>query len=140
MTGRLLEARPILAAAVTQARAAGDPTILREALGFEGSLAALVGEPDAGERLRAAVRLPGLADTRDPYCSPEMFLAFWHLWRGEVSAARDRDRIVVTAAVDDDAILARSASPVSDVTVASAPSSMMRKAQRESLSVPGSFV
>ena len=89
LLGRLDEARPHAAAAVEQARAAGDVAVLRAAIAQDGQLAALAGEPDAGERLRAAVCLPGLADTPFPYHSPETYLAHWQLWRGELAPARD---------------------------------------------------
>src|SRR5215467_9789862 len=71
-------------AAVAQARVAGDPVVLREALGNDGFLAALAGEPDAGDQLRAAVRLPALDDMPSPYWAPETHLAMWHLWRGDL--------------------------------------------------------
>ncbi len=87
--GRLDEARPRAAAAVTQARAAGDRVVLREALAADGFLAALAGAADAGDQLRAAVRLPGLADMPSPYYGPETFAAMWHLWRGELDPARE---------------------------------------------------
>ena len=96
--GRLEPARAPYAAASTQARAAGDPVVLRGAMAAEGFLAALAGDPSAGEQLRAAVRLPGLADTPFPYESPETNLAFWHVWRGEPDPARDLLRAVVDAA------------------------------------------
>ena len=87
--GRLDEARPHAAAAVTQARAAGDRVVLREALAADGFLAALAGAADAGDQLHAAVRLPGLADMPSPYYGPEKFAALWHLWRGELDPARE---------------------------------------------------
>jgi DNA-binding CsgD family transcriptional regulator len=87
--GLLAEARMHAAAAAAQARAAGDVPVLREAQAMDGLLAALSGECDAGERLRAAVRLPGLDDMPYPYYSPETYLAYWHLWRGELGRARD---------------------------------------------------
>ncbi len=87
--GRIGEARGPLAAAIAQARTAGDPVALRTALGADGLRATLAGEPDAGDRLRAAVRLPGFADTPFPYFAPETYLSFWHLWRGELNPARD---------------------------------------------------
>jgi len=111
LMGRLDEARPHAAAAVEQARAAGDVPVLRAALAEDGLLAALAGEPDAGERLRDAVGLPGLADTPFPYYSPETWLAFWHLWRGELAPARDLlDRVLQTsefAGLEDSAIATR---------------------------------
>jgi hypothetical protein len=45
--------------------------VLRGALGADGYLAAMAGDADAGERLREAVRLPGLTDTPNPYQAPE---------------------------------------------------------------------
>ena len=53
--GRLDEGRAHAAAAVAQARVAGNPVILRGALGIDGFLAALAGEADAGDWLREAV-------------------------------------------------------------------------------------
>jgi hypothetical protein len=67
-------------------------------LGAEGVLAAMVGELDAGDRLRAAVRLPGFTDTPFPYNSPETHLAFLHIWRGEMSPARDLLQAVIGVA------------------------------------------
>jgi DNA-binding CsgD family transcriptional regulator len=96
--GRLEPARAPYAAASTQARAAGDPVVVRGAMAAEGFLAALAGDLAAGEKLRAAVRLPGLADTPFPYESPETNLAFWHVWRGEPDPARDLLGAVVDAA------------------------------------------
>jgi DNA-binding CsgD family transcriptional regulator len=88
LLGRLAEARPYAAAAVTQARAAGDRSVLREALATEGFLAALAGEAGAGDQLRAAVRLSGVTDTPAGETA-ETFLAMWHLWRGDLDPARD---------------------------------------------------
>ena len=82
--GGWTEARVHAAAAVTQARAAGNPVILRGALAADAYLAAMAGEADAGDRLREAVRLPGFTDTPFPYLRPEMKLALWYLWRGEL--------------------------------------------------------
>ena len=93
--GRLEEARPRTAAVIAQARAAGDPVLLREALATDGNLAALAGEARAGDRLRAAVRLPGFTDTPFPYWAPEMALARWYLWRGELDPARDLLKAVI---------------------------------------------
>ena len=70
--GRLDEARSRTAAVIAQARAAGDPVVLREALATDGFLAAMAGEAGAGDRLREAVRLPGFTDTPFPYWAPEM--------------------------------------------------------------------
>jgi DNA-binding CsgD family transcriptional regulator len=94
---RLDEARPRTAAVIAQARAAGDPVVLREALATDGLLAALAGEAGAGDRLRAAVRLPGFSDTPFPFWSPEMMLAMWYLWRGELDPARDLLNAVIAA-------------------------------------------
>ena len=47
------------------------------------------GDPGAGDQLRAAARLPGLADMPVPAIGPEATLALWHLWRGETDPARD---------------------------------------------------
>ncbi len=98
LLGRLADARAYTAAAVTQARAAADPVILRGALAADGRLAAMAGDADAGERLRAAVQLPGLTDTPFPNDAPERALAMWHLWRGELDQARHLLQAVVTAA------------------------------------------
>jgi len=99
LLGRLADTRPYAAAAVTQARAAGDRSLLREALALDGWRAALAGEAGAGDQLRAAARLPGLAEMPSPYNSPEMGLAMWHLWRGELGPARDLVQQVMSAAV-----------------------------------------
>ena len=99
LLGRLAETRPYAAAAVTQARAAGDRSLLREALALDGWRAALVGEVGAGDQLRAAARLPGLAEMPVPYRSPETCLAMWHLWRGELGPARDLVQQVMSAAL-----------------------------------------
>ena len=98
LLGRLADARAYTAAAVTQARAAADPVILRGALAADGLLAARAGDADAGERLRAAVQLPGFTDTPFPYDAPETALAQWHLWRGELDHARHLLQAVVTVA------------------------------------------
>ena len=98
LLGRLADARAYTAAAVTQARAAADPVILRGALAADGRLAAIAGDADAGERLRAAVQLPGFTDTPFPYDAPETALAQWHLWRGELDPARHLLQAVVTVA------------------------------------------
>ena len=98
LLGRLADARAYTAAAVTQARAAADPVILRGALAADGRLAAIAGDADAGERLRAAVQLPGFTDTPFPYDAPERALAMWHLWRGELGPARHLLQAVITAA------------------------------------------
>jgi DNA-binding CsgD family transcriptional regulator len=87
--GRLDDARSRTAAVIAQARAADDPILLREALATDGMLAAMAGEADAGDRLRAAVRLPGFTGMPFPYWAPEMSLASWYLWRGELNPARD---------------------------------------------------
>jgi DNA-binding CsgD family transcriptional regulator len=89
LLGPVDAARGPYAAAVAQARLAGDPVVLREALGAQGFAAAAAGDPGAGERLREAVRLPGFADTPFPSDSPEARLALWYLCRGEVDPARD---------------------------------------------------
>jgi DNA-binding CsgD family transcriptional regulator len=86
--GRLAEARTYAAATVIQARAGGEPAVLREAMATDGLLSALAGEADAGDRLRAAVSMPGFANTAFPYNSSETYLAWWHLWRGELALAR----------------------------------------------------
>lgn len=96
---RLAEARPHAAAAVTQARAAGDAVVLREALAVDGFLAALAGEADAGNQLGAAARLPGFTEMPFPYRSPEAGLAMWHLWRGELDPARDLLQKVMSASM-----------------------------------------
>ena len=93
--GRVDAARGPYAAAVAQARAAGDPVVLREALAAEGYAAAAAGDPRAGEQLRAAVALPGFADTPFPPDAPELTLALWHVSRGEVDAARDLLQAVI---------------------------------------------
>ena len=89
LLGPVDAARGPYASAVAQARLAGDPAVLREALGAQGFAAAAAGDPGAGEQLREAVRLPGFADTPSPADSPEARLALWYLCRGEVDPARD---------------------------------------------------
>jgi DNA-binding CsgD family transcriptional regulator len=89
LLGPVDAARGPYAAAVAQARLAGDLAVLREALGAQGFAAAAAGDPGAGEQLREAVRLPGFADTPSPADSPEARLALWYLCRGEVDRARD---------------------------------------------------
>jgi DNA-binding CsgD family transcriptional regulator len=96
--GRLDDGRSAAAAAVAQARAAGDPVALRGALGTEGYLAALAGEAGAGGRLREAAELPGFAETPHPYTSPETMLANWYVWRGELDPARDLLNAVIGVA------------------------------------------
>jgi hypothetical protein len=95
--GRLDEARSRTAAVIAHARAAGAPVLLREALATDGLLAALAGEAGAGGQLRAAVRLPGFTDTPFPFWSPEISLARWYLWRGELDPARDLLSAVIAA-------------------------------------------
>jgi hypothetical protein len=95
---RLEEARSRMAAVIVQARAARNPVLLRNALATAGVLAAFAGEPDAGDQLRKAVRLPGFTDTPHPYDSPERILAGWHLWRGELAPARDLLNTVMAVA------------------------------------------
>jgi DNA-binding CsgD family transcriptional regulator len=89
LVGRLNDSRSRAAAVIAQARAAGDPVLLREALAADGYLAAMAGEAGAGDRLREAVRLPGFTGTPVPFYAPEAFLARWYLWRGELDPARD---------------------------------------------------
>ena len=96
--GRLEEARPHSASAVAQARAAGNPVVLRGTLAADAILAALAGEAGAGDRLRDAVRLPGFTDTPVPYDAPETILAKWYLWRGELDPARDLLNAVIRVA------------------------------------------
>ena len=96
--GRLEDARPRTAAVIQQARAAGDPILLRDALATDGLLAAIAGEAEAGDRLREAVRLPGFTDTPYPRDTPEAVLAKWHLWRGELDPARDLMNAVIGVA------------------------------------------
>jgi len=86
---RVDAARGPFAAAVAQARKTGDPIVLREALAGQGYCAAVAGDPGAGDQLRAAAQLPGLADMPFPAIGPEATLALWHLWRGETDPARD---------------------------------------------------
>jgi DNA-binding CsgD family transcriptional regulator len=96
--GRLEQARPLAAAAVPHARAAGRPPLLRGVLAAGGLLAALAGDPGAGDQLREAVRLPGFADSPLPYRSPEAVLALRHQWRGECCQARDLLAAVLSVA------------------------------------------
>ena len=64
----------------------GNPVVLRQALAAAGVSRPLAGEPNAGDQLREAVRLPGFTDTPFPYEAPETVLVFWHLWRGELGS------------------------------------------------------
>ena len=98
LLGRLDQARPLAAAAIPHAHAAGYPPLLRGALAADGMLAALAGEPGAGDQLRDAAGLPGFADSPLPYRSPESALALWHMWRGETGQARDLLQAVMTQA------------------------------------------
>jgi len=93
---RLGEARSRTPAVIAQARAAGNPVVLRQTLATAGFLAALAGEPGAGDQLREAVRLPGFTDMPSPYDAPETTLGLWHLCRGELGPARD----LLTAVID----------------------------------------
>jgi hypothetical protein len=97
LLGRLDEARSCVGPVIAQARAAGNPIALRQALGAAGGLAAAAGDPGAGDQLRGAVRLPGFTDMPFPYESPETWLAFWHMWRGEFDPARDLMKAVLEA-------------------------------------------
>jgi DNA-binding CsgD family transcriptional regulator len=109
--GRLDEARPRSAAVIAQAHAAGHPVVLRQALAIDGWLAALAGEAGAGDRLREAVRLPGFSDTQNPAWAPEMGLARWYTWRGELDPARDLLNTVIAVSerrgLDESAEIAR---------------------------------
>ena len=96
--GRLDEARCRTAVVVAQARAAGDPVVVRGALAVDGFVAAMAGEAGAGDRLREAARLPGFTDTPFPYDAPETFLAEWYLWRGELDPARNLLDAVIAVA------------------------------------------
>jgi DNA-binding CsgD family transcriptional regulator len=58
----------------------------------------MAGEPGAGDRLREAVRLPGLTAAPYPYNAPETILAKWYLWRGELDPARDLLNAVIAVA------------------------------------------
>jgi tetratricopeptide (TPR) repeat protein len=92
--GRVDEARSRTAAVIAQARAADNPVLVRGALATDGWLAAMAGEAGVGDRLREAVRLPGLSGTFAFY-SPETALAVWYLCRGELDPARDLLNAVV---------------------------------------------
>ena len=95
---RLGEAHSRVGPVIAQARAGGNPVRLRQTLAAAGVLAALAGEPGAGDQLREAVRLPGLTDMSFPYDAPETSLALWHLWRGEFGPARDLMNAVIDVA------------------------------------------
>jgi DNA-binding CsgD family transcriptional regulator len=101
LLGRLDEARSRMTQVVAQARASGDPVVLRKALTADGFLAALAGEADAGDRLREAVRLAGFTATASATETPEMMLAMWYLWRGELDPARDLLTTVIALAEQD---------------------------------------
>jgi DNA-binding CsgD family transcriptional regulator/tetratricopeptide (TPR) repeat protein len=89
MHQRLGEARSRIRSVIEQAHAAGNPVVLRQTLAEAGFLAALAGEPGAGDQLRKAMRLPGFTDTPFSYGDPETILGLWHMWRGELDPARD---------------------------------------------------
>ncbi len=95
---RVDEARSRIGPVIAQARAAANPVVLRQALAAAGQLAAWAGDPDAGDQLREAVRLPGFTDMPFPYEAPETHLAFWYMWRGEFDPARDLLKAVLDAA------------------------------------------
>ncbi len=97
---RPVEAKRIANVAVQHARKAADPVVLRGALAIDGFLAALTGDPDAGNRLSAAAALPGLDCTPFPYHSPETRLSMWHMWRGDVAEARRWAQQVLEAGND----------------------------------------
>lgn len=109
--GRLDQARLLAEAAIPHANATEIPPIVRGVLAANGLLAALAGEPGAGDQLREAIRLPGFEDTIVPYYSPETALALWSLWRGDNAQARDLLQAVMTLAerfgASDDAANAR---------------------------------
>lgn len=96
--GRLDQARPLAAAAIPHANATEYLPLVRGVLAANGLLAALAGEPVAGDQLREAVRLPGFADTIFPYWSPETALGLRCMWRGECDEARDLLQAVLTLA------------------------------------------
>jgi DNA-binding CsgD family transcriptional regulator len=98
LLGRLDEARTRIGPVIAQARAAGNPVVLRQTLAATGFLAAAAGDPGAGDQLREAARLPGFTDTPFPYDAPETVLAFWHLGRGELDPARDLLKAVLEVA------------------------------------------
>ncbi len=89
LLGRLDQGRRFAAAAVPLARAAGYAPLTRGVLGADALLAALAGEPEAGPRLHEAAALPGFEESPLPYETPEVTLAAWHVWRGELAAARE---------------------------------------------------
>ncbi|MGP4097859.1 AAA family ATPase [Nonomuraea sp. KM90] len=95
---RLSEGRAHAEKAVRQAPSAGDPVVLRKALGYHGWLSFLSGDPEAGKLLRAAADVPGLADMRIPYQAPELKLALWHVSRGEIEPAMKLMRTVIQVA------------------------------------------
>lgn len=95
---RLDQGRRLAAAAIPHAEAVGDPRLLRGVLGASGFLAGLAGEAEAGDQLRAAVAMPGFADSPYPYETPETALAAWHLWCGEDGPARELMQAVMALA------------------------------------------
>jgi hypothetical protein len=98
LLGRPDQARSLAAAAIPPARAAGYPPLLRGAVAADGLLAALAGDPGAGEQLREAVGLPGFTDSPFPFRSPETALGMRHVWRGETGQARDLLQAVMAQA------------------------------------------
>ncbi|MCW6005374.1 LuxR C-terminal-related transcriptional regulator [Micromonospora sp. CPCC 205371] len=89
LLGRVPEGRAHADRAVWMTRRVqGDPEVVRFAFAVQADLAARAGDPEAEALLRAAVAMPGGQYTRVSFNSPETRLAWWHLRRGELDAAR----------------------------------------------------
>lgn len=89
LLGRIPEGRAQADRAVRMTRRVEDaPEVVRFAFAVQADLAARAGDPEAEALLRAAVALPGGQYTRVNFNSPETRLAWWHLRRGDLDAAR----------------------------------------------------
>jgi len=86
---RITEGRAVAERAVHDARAAGDPGLLRWALSALGSLARDAGDPDSGRILREAAVVLVPADMPQEAGSAERHMAVWHYSRGELGPARE---------------------------------------------------
>lgn len=102
MLGRITEGRAHADRAVRMSRRVQDaPEVVRFAFAVQADLASRAGDPEAEALLRAAVALPGWQDTHVPFNSPETRLAWWHLRRGDLEAAR---RLMRTALITSEHI------------------------------------
>jgi DNA-binding CsgD family transcriptional regulator len=98
LLGQLAAGRAHADQAVRVAQRVDDaPEIVRFAYAVQADLAARAGDPQAEALLRAAVAMPGWECTWEKFNSPESRLAWWHLRRGELDAARELLHTVLTA-------------------------------------------